>query len=304
MNAARNVSRILIIANLARPATAGLLAEMKEFFAARGLEATVISYKDKEKPEPVTGQYDLAISLGGDGTVLSSARLLADKKIPIMPVNLGSFGFITEISKEEWKDAFEKYAAGLLSVGERILLRLRVLRAGKEVFTGTAMNEMVVFSGTTSRLVRLSAYVSGHPIGHYRADGVIVSTPTGSTAYSAAAGGPMLHPEMEALQLVPICPFSLSHRPLVIPASEKVVIDVDEGQRTDVLLSVDGQDTFLLWERDSIHASVAKTRVRIVKSDRRSFYAVLKTKLGWSAEPAESPAEDCPPEEAGGSRDA
>jgi NAD+ kinase len=206
-----------------------------------------------------------------------------------MPVNLGNFGFITEISKEEWKDAFEKYAAGVLRVGGRVLLRVRVFREGEEVFAATAMNDIVISSGSISKLVRLSAFVSGYPIGRYRADGVIVSTPTGSTAYSAAAGGPMLHPEMEAMQLVPICPFSLSNRPLVIPASEEVSIEVEEGQRTDVLLTADGQDVFPLREHDVIHASVAETRIGIVQSDRRTFYTILKEKLGWSGGPADGP---------------
>jgi NAD+ kinase len=217
--------------------------------------------------------------------VLYCARLLAEKGIPILPVNLGNFGFITEISKEEWKDAFEKYAAGKLRIGKRVLLQIQVLRGGHEVFAVTALNDMVISSGSISKLLGLSAFVSGFPIVRYRADGVIVSTPTGSTAYSAAAGGPMLHPEMEAMQLVPVCPFSLSHRPLVIPASEEVSIQVDEGQRTDVMLTADGQDVFPLREKDVIHASVAGTRIGIIQSDRRSFYTVLKEKLGWSGGP-------------------
>jgi NAD+ kinase len=286
MNAPRNVSTVLIIANLEKPDAALLLGEMREYLEGRGLRVTVISFTGKpEIPEPEP--HDLAISLGGDGTVLFSARVLADKRIPILPVNLGNFGFITEISKEEWKDAFEKYEAGVLRIGQRVLLRVRVLRAEKEVFATTAMNDMVISSGSISKLVRLSAFVSGYPIVRYRADGVIVSTPTGSTAYSAAAGGPMLHPEMEAMQLVPICPFSLSHRPLVVPASEEVSIEVEPEQRTDVLLTSDGQDVFPLKELDRIFASVAQTRIAIVQSDRRTFYTVLKEKLGWSGGPSE-----------------
>jgi NAD+ kinase len=286
MSAPRNVSTVLIIANLAKPDAPLLLGEMKDYLEGRGLKVTVISFAGKPQMTEIR-PHDLAISLGGDGTVLFSARVLAEKKIPILPVNLGNFGFITEISKEEWKDAFEKYEAGVLRVGQRVLLRVRVLRAGKEVFATTAMNDMVISSGSISKLVRLSAFVSGYPIVRYRADGVIVSTPTGSTAYSAAAGGPMLHPEMEAMQIVPICPFSLSHRPLVIPASEEVSIEVEPQQRTDVLLTSDGQDLFPLAELDRILASVAQTRIAIVRSDRRTFYTVLKEKLGWSGGPSE-----------------
>jgi NAD+ kinase len=284
MSEPRRVNTVLIIANLDKEGAAVLLDEMRAWLAGRGIRVSVISFNGKPQP-PEAGSHDLAISLGGDGTVLYCARLLAETNIPILPVNLGNFGFITEISKEEWKDAFEKYEAGKLRIGKRVLLQIEVFREGKEVFAVSALNDMVISSGSISKLLRLSAFVSGYPIVRYRADGVIVSTPTGSTAYSAAAGGPMLHPEMEAMQLVPICPFSLSYRPLVIPASEDVSIQVDEGQRTDVMLTSDGQDVFPLREKDQIHVSVAGTRIGIIQSDRRSFYTVLKEKLGWSGGP-------------------
>jgi NAD+ kinase len=281
MSEPRTVKSVLIIANLAKDGAAVLLEQIRACLADGGIKVTVISYAGKPDRTEI-GRHDLAISLGGDGTMLFSARLLAGKNIPVLPVNLGSVGFITEISREEWKDAFEKYEAGQLRVGERVLLRVEILRDGKTALATTALNDIVISSGSISKLIRLSAFVSGYPIVRYRADGVIVSTPTGSTAYSAAAGGPMLHPEMEAMQLVPVCPFSLSHRPLVIPASEEVSIQVEEGQRTDVVLTVDGQDVFPLREMDVIHASIAETKIGIIQSDRRTFYMVLKEKLGWS----------------------
>ncbi|MDR1931316.1 MAG: NAD(+)/NADH kinase [Spirochaetales bacterium] len=278
------MSTVLIIANLAKDEAAPLLDQMRSYLDARGFRATVFSFRGK--PEvPEFGAHDLAISLGGDGTVLFSARVLAGRDIPILPVNLGNFGFITEISKEEWQDAFEKYVQGVLRVGRRVLLRIRVMRGGLEVFSALALNDVVIASGGSSKLVRLQAFVSGFPIVRYRADGVIVSTPTGSTAYSAAAGGPMLHPEMEAMQMAPICPFSLSHRPLVIPASEEVSLLVEEGQRAQILLTADGQNVFPLREGDAVFASVADMRIGIVQSDRRNFYTILKEKLGWSRGP-------------------
>jgi NAD+ kinase len=284
MNAARRVSRVLLIANLAKAKAGALLEEIKAYLTGRGITATALSFQGKPQP-PAIGEHDLAVSLGGDGTVLFCARILAERNIPILPVNLGNFGFITEISQDEWRDAFEKYESGLLSIGERVLLRLCVVRDGKEVLSSAALNDIVISSAKISKLVNLSTFVSGQPLVRYRADGVIVSTPTGSTAYSAAAGGPMLHPEMEALQLVPICPFTLAHRPLVIPAAEEVCISVDPGQRTDVILTIDGQNVFSLKELDSVRASGAGSRVKIVQSDRRSFYTVLKEKLGWSGGP-------------------
>ncbi len=284
MSKPRSVSKVLIIANLAKDDADGLVDQIRDYLTERGLLVTVLCFRGKPDIPPI-GDHDLAFSLGGDGTVLFCARLLADRNIPILPVNLGNFGFITEIAKEEWRDAFEKYLRGSLRIGERVLLRVRVHRGGKEVFNQTALNDMVVSSAGISKLVNLSACLSGLPIVRYRADGVIVSTPTGSTAYSAAAGGPILHPEMEAMLLIPICPFTLAHRPLVIPPKEEITISVDGGQRTEIILTTDGQTVFRLQEHDRIAVTVGEKKIRLVQTDRRTFYAVLKEKLGWSGGP-------------------
>lgn len=284
MNVPRSVSKVLIIANLAKDDARGLVDQIEAYLSGRGIQVTVFAFRGR--PEiPVIGDHDLAFSLGGDGTVLFSARLLADRDIPILPVNLGNFGFITEISKTEWQDAFEKYVGGILQIGERVLLRVRVSREGKEVLKQTALNDMVISSAGISKLVNLSVCLSNLPIVKYRADGVIVSTPTGSTAYSAAAGGPILHPEMEAMLLIPICPFTLAHRPLVIPTNEEITISVDRGQRAEVILTTDGQDVFLLRECDRITAAATGKKIKLVQTDRRTFYTVIKEKLGWSGGP-------------------
>jgi NAD+ kinase len=284
MNTVRRVSKVLIIVNLAKDEAETLVQKMRTYLEAREIEVTVLGFRGK--PDfPEIGNYDVAFSLGGDGTVLFCARLLAMKGIPILPVNLGKFGFITEISKEEWCEAFEKYVDGTLHIGERILLRVKVYRKGKIVEDVTALNDMVISSAGISKLVNLSVCLSKLPIVRYRADGVIVSTPTGSTAYSAAAGGPILHPEMEAMILIPICPFTLAHRPLVIPTNEFIAITVDAEQRTDLILTTDGQNVFHLNVLDRITIEAADTRVLLVQTDRRSFYTVLKEKLGWSGGP-------------------
>ena len=282
--AARNVSKILIIANLAKDDTQQLLTEMSAQFRAEGRQLEIISFRGRP-PEGSAGPADLAISLGGDGTVLYAARLLLEQGTPILPVNLGNFGFITEVTKSEWRGAFQKYESGELEAGDRVLIEAEILREGSVFARATALNDVVIASAQKSRLIALTVCLSGLPIARYRADGVIFATPTGSTAYSLAAGGPILHPETEALIINPICPFSLAHRPLVLPIQEVISAAVDARQRTAVVLTADGQTAVDLREGDVVTLRASAKRARIIRSDRRTFYFVLKEKLNWSGGP-------------------
>ena len=170
-----------------------MVANIREYMEYLGIHTTVFGFKGKPA-QPVVGEIDLAFSLGGDGTVLYSSRILAKKHVPIFAVNIGNFGFITEISKTEWKDAFEKYAKGMLGISERLMLQVRVVRQNAEIASFKGLNDAVIAAAGISKIVNLYVSLSDTPIGGYRADGIIVATPTGSTAYSAAAGGPILHP--------------------------------------------------------------------------------------------------------------
>ncbi|HOV38841.1 MAG TPA: NAD(+)/NADH kinase [Spirochaetales bacterium] len=284
MKVHRSVQRILIIANLSKNEVEALVGTITTYLQDRGYSVTVLAFQGKP-PQFVMEPFDLAFSLGGDGTVLYAARLLADQGVPILPINLGNFGFITEIAKEEWQEAFERYLDGTLRIGERMMLEVKVFREGKCVHSQTALNDMVISSAGISKIVNLSVCLSQLPIVRYRADGVIVSTPTGSTAYSAAAGGPILHPEMEAMILIPICPFTLSHRPLVIPATEYIAITVDAKQRADLILTSDGQIVVPLQPLDQVTIEAADVRVRLIQTHKRSFYTVLKEKLNWAGGP-------------------
>ncbi len=284
MKVHRAVQRILIIANLLKNDAESLVATITDYLRTKGYYVTVLSFRGKP-PQFDMEPFDLAFSLGGDGTVLFSARLLAEQGVPILPINLGNFGFITEIAKDEWQEAFEKYLDGTLRIAERMMIRVKVYREGICVHNQTALNDMVIGSAGISKIVNLSVCLSTLPIVRYRADGVIVSTPTGSTAYSAAAGGPILHPEMEAMILIPICPFTLSHRPLVIPTTEYIAITVDAKQRTEIILTTDGQVVVPLKPLDRITIEAADVRVRLVQTNKRSFYTVLKEKLNWAGGP-------------------
>lgn len=225
---------------------------------------------------------DLALVLGGDGTVLYSARHFSNKDIPILAINLGDIGFITEVAKNEWKDAFEKYEKGLLRISERIMLSASVYREGKCVFTEKGLNDTVISAAGISKIIKLHLALRNTRLGGYRADGVIIATPTGSTGYSVAAGGPIINPEMNAIIINPICPFTLSNRPIVVPGSETINLFIEENQRAEAILTLDGQNVFPLQNKDQVVIKTTQERAKIVQSDKRCFYEVLRTKLNWS----------------------
>ena len=280
-----DIRRVLLIANLDKEESNGLAAGIRTQLEQDGVELTVFGYRAGATLPTLEG-YDLAISLGGDGTVLFSARILSvgQHSTPILPVNLGDFGFITEVKSHEWYEEYKRFRSGDISAGRRLLLSVHIKRADKEIANFVGLNDAVISAAGISKLVRLSVYLSDTFLGNYRADGMIVATPTGSTAYSAAAGGPILHPEMEAIILNPICPFTLSHRPLVVPADEDVLIKLRRAQRTSVIITVDGQSEFPLRSEDRIEIRAHPGKAYIIRSHQRTFYEVLRRKLGWSGD--------------------
>jgi NAD+ kinase len=280
----REIRKVLIVVNSLKDDAAQLLSTVTDFARSRGCQVVPVDFADVVPAGSLDG-VDLAVSLGGDGTLLSCARMLADRQVPILPVNMGDFGFITEVSRSEIVETWEKYQAGEIGVSERLMLSVSVLRDGKAAATFRGMNEAVVSVTGKSRMIRLKLFLSNTYGGRYRADGVIVATPTGSTAYSMAAGGPIVHPEMDALVLTPICPFTLSNRPTVIPAGETLRVEVEEGQKAEVALTVDGHDTCALLARDCVVITRAPHKALIIRSDKRSFYDVLRSKLHWTGEP-------------------
>jgi NAD+ kinase len=274
----------IIVYNPSNDLAALIHGEMCSWLETRGY--TVTSFDSHEcKTGGLSPRADFAVSLGGDGTFLSCARLLAGNPLPILPVHLGTFGFITEVTHNEWVEALEAWLGGRLEVEDRMILDVRIIRSGKDVGGFKGINDAVVGASGISKLVRLSLQLGGYEAGHFRGDGLILSTATGSTAYSMASGGPILVPPMRAIVLTPICPFSLSWRPMVIPDRDEIVIRVEDNQRADVLLTVDGQESFPLQEEDKVVVRGSAAGARVIKSDKRVFYEVVRTKLGWSGGP-------------------
>jgi NAD+ kinase len=280
----REIRRVLIVINSRKEDVGSVVESITEFSRAIGAETVPVDFTGTVSKEIVSGA-DLAVSLGGDGTLLACARLLAEREIPILAVNMGDFGFITEVSKNEVLETLEKFLAGDIGISERLMLGVSVKREGREISCYQALNEAAIAVMGKSRMVRLRVFLSDTLVGRYRADGVMIATPTGSTAYSMAAGGPIVHPEMDAFLLTPICPFSLSIRPTVIPATEVLRVEVEEPQKADIALTVDGQENFSLMPRDEILVRRAAHKALIIRSDKRSFYDVLRTKLNWTGEP-------------------
>ncbi|GAB1481661.1 NAD(+)/NADH kinase [Treponema sp.] len=276
--------RVLLIVNLHKPTSRELMDEIAEKLGTQDIEITICAFDGKPGPLP-DGHFDIAFSLGGDGTVLFAARCMASRKIPIFPINLGTLGFIAAIHRTEWFDLFEAWRRGELTVSSRLMLEVSVHRAGMEIARHPCLNDVVVAASGISKVIRLDVNTDTVRLGRYRADGLIVATPTGSTAYSVAAGGPILDPEMEAMIINPICPFTLSNRPVVIPAHETVQIHIEEEQRSGVLLTVDGQIVENLEPSDLVKVYKYEHKAMLLACDRKDFYIVLRTKLNWSGGP-------------------
>lgn len=224
------------------------------------------------------GNIDCAIVLGGDGTLLNTARSIAPAGVPLFGINLGQLGFLTEVEVKDTIPALEKFISGTYIVEKRMMLQAVVKRGGKVSENFIALNDAVITKGAFARLIRLQTFVNDEYVETYPADGIIISTPTGSTAYSLSAGGPLVTPDLELMMVTPICPHTLYARPLVIDAANrvKVVILSDQGE---IMLTIDGQHGFSLLPGDEVIIEKAPYYTKLLKLNRRSFFEILREKL-------------------------
>lgn len=221
------------------------------------------------------------IVLGGDGTFLSVARFIEDKNIPLMGVKFGEVGFLAETTEENLHEAIEAVFKGDYIIRERARLNIKVMRKGEQIIDVNVLNDAVINKAALSRLASCAVYLDDTYLTTYRADGLIVATPTGSTAYSLAAGGPVVHPEVPSIILTPICPFTLTNRPLIIPDTTRVEIRL-EGSPEDMILTLDGQEGFEMDPRDKIFIKKSRNAVKMISLEDQSYFKVLKTRLKWS----------------------
>ena len=230
-------------------------------------------------------QADLVVVLGGDGTLLAMAKAIAEsgRDVPILAVNFGSLGFLTDTTRPEIYDSLDAVLAGRVSYDLRMMLRASANRGGRESIAHMALNDVVFSRTALSRMIELSVSVGDQFVTAVKADGLIVATPTGSTAYNLAAGGPIVHPAMDALLLTPIAPHTLTNRPIVIPAEREVrVTPTGSNAGDEVYVTVDGQTGFGLHEGDEIAITRAARPLRLIRSTTRSYFEVLRQKLKWN----------------------
>lgn len=282
------MKRIGIVAKTDRDEAKDVVAGLLQWCAARDC----VPVLDKEtaalcpdagvattrKPD-LPGQVDVLLVLGGDGTLLSMARLVGDLGVPILGVNLGGLGFLAALTVDELYPALESLLRDELVIEERMMLVATVSRQGERLSEYAALNDMVITKSAMSRIIRLEVAVDGELATGYRADGLIISTPTGSTAYCLSAGGPIVYPTMDAVVLTPICSHTLTNRPIVLPASLRIEVTLATDQ--DVMLTADGQVGFALKPWDTVEIRRASARTRLLRPPHKHFFSVLRTKLKW-----------------------
>jgi NAD+ kinase len=275
----------------ARPRRADLtdiVRPLLEWLAKRGYRAlydteTAVSLRDGSDGvarEQLAAQSDLLLVLGGDGTLLAAAREAGSRGIPVLPINLGSLGFLTSFTLEELYQALEETLAGKLAASERVMLTASLLRDGQNIESQSVLNEAVITKGALARMIEIELSINEDFVCRYRADGLIVATPTGSTAYSLSAGGPIVHPAVESIILTPICPHTLTDRPLVVGDCCNVVMRL-RGPAESVYLTLDGQKGVLMQSEDRVAISRATERLKLIQPHRKSYYEILRSKLKW-----------------------
>lgn len=225
-------------------------------------------------------QSDVLLILGGDGTILNAARLAAERSIPILGVNMGGLGFLTEVRLDDLYASLDRVFANDFTLDERLMLQTHVHRHGETVARGIVLNDVVISKGTLARMIELKIAIQGQFVTNLRADGLIVATPTGSTAYSMSAGGPIINPAVQSLILTPISPHTLTHRPLIVPGNAEIEVTLtskDEG----AMATLDGQVGIAMTQGDTAVIQASEHRTRLIRFPESHYYEVLREKLKW-----------------------
>jgi NAD+ kinase len=287
------ITRVGLVAKPGLDAAAGALAELAGWLEARHVHAVFETDtaalaglppgRRTVSRDELPATCDLIVVLGGDGTLIGMADRIAQSgaDVPIVGVNFGSLGFLTEITLSELYPSLESVLAGTAQIDERMMLRSRTLRDGAVHADRLALNDIVITKGALSRIIELAVAIGDHPVMSVRADGLIIASPTGSTAYNLAAGGPILHPEVDALLLTPIAPHMLTNRPVVIPASSEVRVRPEMNSNEEIFITIDGQSGHALHANDEICITRADRPLRLVRASTRTYFDVLRQKLKW-----------------------
>ena len=288
------ITRVGLVAKTRLEEAAGVLAELAGWLEARGIQpvfetetAALVGLPAGRPTSPrdaLPRACDLVVVLGGDGTLIGMAGRIANSgaDTPILGVNFGSLGFLTEITLPELYISLDAVLAGTAGIDQRMMLRSRTLRRGEICTDRLALNDVVITKGALSRIIDLSVSIGDQHVMRVRADGLIIASPTGSTAYNLAAGGPIMHPSMDALLLTPIAPHMLTNRPIVMPADSEVRIQPAMADHDEVFVTIDGQSGHPLEPGDVISVIRAQRQLRLVRAPTRTYFDVLRQKLKWS----------------------
>jgi NAD+ kinase len=282
------IRRIGLILKRHDPHVRDVVTELIPWLQARGVEVFLDQETASQFPlsnsvaaaEELATSVDVVAVFGGDGTFLAASRLVGNRGIPLLGINLGSLGFLTEVKIEEIHAAFERLLTGRYRLEERVLSNVTVLRQKNHLAHYLALNDAVINKGALARIIELEVWVNSELVTITRADGLIISTPTGSTAYAMSAGGPIVYPTLGAFIITPICPHTLSNRPLVVPDGTGVGVCLRHGE--DVMLTVDGQVGMPLAQGDYIKFEKAETPLRMIQATDTTFFRLLREKLKWS----------------------
>ncbi|HOW76952.1 MAG TPA: NAD(+) kinase [Candidatus Competibacteraceae bacterium] len=239
--------------------------------------------------EAIGEQCDLAIVMGGDGTLLNAARSLVDYEVPILGINLGRLGFLADVSPGELPHRLDEVLNGEFREARRALLHAQVLHGGQVTGEADALNDVVVHKREVARMIEVDTFVDGRFLNAYHADGLIISTPTGSTAYALAGGGPILHPGLEAVVLVPICPHTLTHRPIVVKADSVIEVVLNAATTTQTQITCDGQISLSIEPGDRLMIRKKERQVRLLHPVNHDYFKLLRAKLRWGLSPEASP---------------
>ena len=288
MQPAHTFRNIGIISRPRRSNLSEVVPPLLSWLEARGIHAVYDQETATSLAEPSEGRSreqvaaasDLLLVLGGDGTLLAAARVAAPRGIPILPINMGSLGFLTSFRLEELYPALEDILAGRLTISERVMLHAELQRGDKILDKQTVVNEVVINKGALARMIELELSIDRDFVCRYRADGLIVASPTGSTAYSLSAGGPIVHPAVESFIITPICPHTLSDRPVVVSDTSIIEVKLSAGTES-VFLTLDGQKGIPLQATDRVRVSRAQQLLKLIQTPNKSYFEILRNKLKW-----------------------
>tara|TARA_A100001037_G_scaffold284652_1_gene291238 strand:+ start:531 stop:1388 length:858 start_codon:yes stop_codon:yes gene_type:complete len=276
------VNRVGVVVNTTKSGIGRVVDQLCELVTRQG--ADVLVHGDLEdgidrelvSKEQLAQDSEIVIALGGDGTILRAANLVRDSSTPILGVNLGRLGFLADSAPEQLEDAIERLLQGKYRISDRL-----ALEATLGTTTAFSLNEIVIEKGVLARLIELKTWIGDVPVSSFWGNGLIVSTPTGSTSYSLSAGGPVLHPSLDSIIITPICPHSLSQRPLVVPADQQICVQV-VAEHADIILTADGYTVQNMNPDDRVTVRRAERRVRLIDIQGLSFYELLRRKLDWN----------------------